>query len=78
VAIAGQRIPVSAGSRTTGRAPACTAKGAPLIHESLELKPSSKPSALWARPEAWLLAASIAWCAVLGCGLVYVILIAML
>jgi len=49
-----------------------------MFREGLELKPPSKPSALWAAPEAWLLAASIAWCAVLGCGLVYVILIAML
>lgn len=30
---------------------------------------------LWATPEAWLLAASIIWCAVLACGLAYVILI---
>jgi len=49
-----------------------------LLREGLELKPPSKLSALWATPEAWLLAASIAWCAVLGCGLVYVILITML
>jgi hypothetical protein len=49
-----------------------------LFRESLQLKPSSKLSALWASREAWLLAASIAWCAVLGCSLVYVILIAML
>jgi hypothetical protein len=52
--------------------------GALLFRESLQLKPSSKLSALWASREAWLLAASIAWCAVLGCSLVYVILIAML
>jgi hypothetical protein len=30
--------------------------------------------ALWSTPEAWLFAASIAWCAVLGCGLAYLIL----
>lgn len=29
---------------------------------------------LWATPEAWLFAASIVWCAVLGCGLAYLIL----
>jgi hypothetical protein len=48
------------------------------LPESVELKPPSKLSALWASREAWLLAASIAWCAVLGCSLIYVILIAIL
>ena len=48
-----------------------------MFREGLELKPPSKLSALWATPS--VAAGGIdRRCAVLGCGLVYVILIAML
>jgi hypothetical protein len=49
-----------------------------MLREGVELKRCLKLLGLWATPEAWLLAASIVWCAVLGCGLAYVILIAVL
>lgn len=46
-----------------------------MLREGIELKRGLKLFELWATPEPWLLAASIIWCAVLGCGLAYVILI---
>jgi hypothetical protein len=46
-----------------------------MLREAIESKRCLKLIGLWAAPEAWLLAASIAWCAVLGCGLAYLILI---
>lgn len=49
-----------------------------MLQEGLDPKRWLRLAGLWGRPEAWLLAASILWCAVLGCGLAYVILIAAL
>jgi len=46
-----------------------------MVREDVAAKRCLKLFELWATPEAWLLAASIIWCAVLGCGLAYVILI---
>jgi hypothetical protein len=46
-----------------------------MLRDGIESKRYLKLIGLWATPEAWLLAASILWCAVLGCGLAYVILI---
>lgn len=46
-----------------------------MLRHGIEAKRCLKPFELWATPEAWLLAASILWCTVLGCGLAYVILI---
>ena len=49
-----------------------------MYRETILLKPATKLSSLWASPEAWLFAASILWCAVLGSSLVYALLIAVL
>ena len=49
-----------------------------MFREGIAAKRCLKLLGRWATPEAWLLAASIIWCAVLGCGLAYVILIAVL
>ena len=46
-----------------------------MLRQGIEARRCLKSFELWATPEAWLLALSIAWCAVLGCGLAYVILI---
>lgn len=46
-----------------------------MLREGIAAKRRLKLFELWATPEGWLLAASIIWCAVLGCGLAYVILI---
>ena len=46
-----------------------------MLRQGIEAKRCLKLFELWASPEAWLLAASIIWCALLGCGLAYVILI---
>lgn len=46
-----------------------------MFRDGIAAKRCMKLLGLWATPEAWLLAASIIWCAVLGCGLAYVILI---
>lgn len=46
-----------------------------MLREGSAAKRRLRPLELWATPEAWLLAASIIWCAVLACGLAYVILI---
>jgi len=45
-----------------------------MLHDGIQTKRYSKFAELLATPEAWLLAASIAWCAILGCGLIYVIM----
>ena len=45
-----------------------------MLREGIVSKRYLKLIELWATPEAGLLAASIAWCAVLGCGLAYLIL----
>lgn len=45
-----------------------------MLRERVVSKRYPKLIALWATPEAWLFAASIGWCAVLGCGLAYLIL----
>lgn len=47
---------------------------ATMLREGIVSKRYLKLIELWATPEAGLLAASIAWCAVLGCGLAYLIL----
>jgi hypothetical protein len=49
-----------------------------MLRQTLERKGHWQLADLWATPRAWLFAASIAWCAVLACGLAYVILIAAL
>ncbi|WKA26768.1 hypothetical protein [Bradyrhizobium roseum] len=49
-----------------------------MLREAIELKRYLRLAERWATPEAGLLAASIIWCAGLGCGLAYVILITML
>ena len=49
-----------------------------MLRDGLDAKRCLKLLGLWAAPEAWLLAASIIWCAVLGCGLAYVILITLI
>ena len=46
-----------------------------MLHEGIQPKRYPKLTQLWATREAWLLAASIIWCAVLGCGLIYMIVI---
>jgi hypothetical protein len=46
-----------------------------MLRASILAKRYPKLAELWATPEGWLLAASIVWCAVLGCGLIYVILV---
>jgi len=45
-----------------------------MFREGVVSKLRLKLIELWATPEAWLFAASIVWCAVLGCGLAYLIL----
>ena len=49
-----------------------------MLRQAIETTRGLKLVELWATPEGWLLAASILWCLVLGCGLAYVILIASL
>jgi hypothetical protein len=46
-----------------------------MLRQSIDPKRCLRLLGIWATPETWLLAASIIWCAVLGCGLAYVILI---
>lgn len=49
-----------------------------MLHDGVRPKRYPKLAELCATPEAWILAASIIWCAVLAFGLVYVILITVL
>lgn len=42
-----------------------------MLREGFQPKGDAKLIELWATPKAWLFAASIVWCAVLGCGLAY-------
>ena len=49
-----------------------------MLRRAIATKRDLKLLELWATPRGWLLVASILWCAVLGCGLAYVILIASL
>lgn len=46
-----------------------------MLREGFAAKRCLRLFGLWASPETWLLAASIIWCAVLACGLAYVILV---
>lgn len=45
-----------------------------MLRDGMAAKRRVRLFELWASPEAWLLAASIVWCAALACGLAYVIL----
>jgi hypothetical protein len=49
-----------------------------MLRDGIEPKHNSKLAQFRESPETWVLAASIVWCAVLGCGLVYVILVTVL